>query len=69
MVTAMDEAVAKVMTAMRKYKLTNNLLVVFSSDVSSPHIFSLNLALISEKQAMRYKNESMARIATITIID
>ena len=34
MVTAMDEAVNKVMTAMRKHKLTNNLLVVFTSDVS-----------------------------------
>ena len=35
MVTAMDEAVRKVMIAMRKYKLTNNLLVVFTSDVST----------------------------------
>ena len=39
MVTAMDEAVAKVMTAMRKYKLTNNLLVVFTSDVSCPILY------------------------------
>ena len=39
MVTAMDDAVDKVMDALRRKKFTNNLLVVFTSDVSPSSLF------------------------------
>ena len=58
MVTAMDEAVKKVMTALRKYKLTQNLLVVFTSDVSN---FSLTLLLQRYRTTKSERHNSIIR--------